>query len=250
MDWVKYFTIDNNDLSLKINDNFHNAYCDRFIDGKISHIGYCTNGIKHGPSYQFNEKGQIINKENYVFNKLQGIQYQWYNNGHIHAIENYVNNVDSIGGIDDEYYHSSQYQWYRNGQIHSIKNCNYGELHGWQYQWYRNGQIFDMKKYCNNRCHGLHYRWYETGPLYNIQSYLNDELDGMQYKWHENGQICCMEQYVNDKKTDNMHYYWDDNGKFGYTPEHHKYHHIHITYLFNNDIYDDVNDYIDNLDEI
>jgi antitoxin component YwqK of YwqJK toxin-antitoxin module len=91
----------------------------------------------------FNKDNVRIEEKNYKNGKLEGKQYDWYENGKLKYDENYKN-----GQLKYEYNYKNeklegkQYEWYQNAQLEFESNYKDGKLEGKQYSWYENGELY------------------------------------------------------------------------------------------------------------
>lgn len=125
MDWIKYFAIDIDEHSLKINEVvyilyekhicFHTCKIKCSDDNDSSSSNSDSNII--GPAYnavlyKFHKNGRIKNITNFICGIQQGARYNWHNNGSLENIEYYSNNK----------LQTREYQWDMNSKLWIVEN--------------------------------------------------------------------------------------------------------------------------------
>ena len=110
-----------------------------------------VDGIRHGMTWWFNEKGDVKSKVNFKEGKENGIYTSYYDNGKEKLIVEYVNGQK----------HKIQKIYYDNGQLGSEVNYNMGRREGlmteWDYEGFKSSEVLykhnykvGLKKYFNH----------------------------------------------------------------------------------------------------
>lgn len=175
---LKYIGIDN---SLQLDDKFYSI---KWYDNgqrqikikKLKSTSFVTGWHRSGIVYV------IYNTNNCL---VHGIHFQFYENGNIQCLSNYIN------GQKNGLFTS----WYANGDIHRMVNYKHGKMDGLYRSWYPNGQLRLQTVYKD----GLHHYDQNTGKF----SYL---------KWHPNGQLHTGANYEYGEMY-GLYKQWDENGK-------------------------------------
>jgi antitoxin component YwqK of YwqJK toxin-antitoxin module len=107
--------------------------------------------------------------------ELDGMQYNWHDNGKPFVECSYVNGKKD--GI--------QYDW--NDEYTAKWNYKFGKLEGRQYSWWTNGNKMSEFNYKNGNKDGVQYSWYKNGKPLAIENYIDGVQKGTQYSWDEKG---------------------------------------------------------------
>ena len=184
-----------------------------YIDGKLE-----------GLQWECYENGQLKFEKNYTGNQINGYQREWYENGQLNYEKCYKENkLDSIyrkwlrsGQIDfEEHYvngklNGLQKKWDINGQLEIERNYKEGALDGLYREWYENGKPETERNYKADKLDGLYIRWNSDGRILKKNNYKEGIKDGLQQEWFANGQL-YMECLINDGSILNKKC-WDQDG--------------------------------------
>jgi antitoxin component YwqK of YwqJK toxin-antitoxin module len=159
---------------------------------------------KEGPTICFYKKNSIKKIENYKQNKLHGTVTEYYPNGIIQSISEYID------GHQETYkeYHS-------NGVLHrSIIYVNNWIADGHYVEYHNNQQQKRIFTIMNRQRFDEYREFYPNGQEQIICFYNeNEKLNGEMRTYHDNGQLKSLETYINGNKHGRCEYFYK-SGRF------------------------------------
>lgn len=103
----------------------------RIEEGPLRATFYRKNGVLHGPSTYFSEKGQVLSKTWYFEGKKVGKLVRYYPNGQLYAIERYIDGKP----------HNLQEYFYLDGSKKTLISYQNGVYHGETILYWPDGKI-------------------------------------------------------------------------------------------------------------
>ncbi len=131
----------------------------------------------------YNNNKNIMKKITLNNCKLEGLYETFYEDGNIHIVCNFKNNLKH--GLYEEYF--------QNGQKKYERTYIHGKLNDVSYEWSESGLLKSEIHYKHNLTHGSHKIWYPNGALKMDLYFINGVQEGIQTSYNDNGSIqyCC-----------------------------------------------------------
>ncbi|MFC1743061.1 S8 family serine peptidase [Candidatus Riflebacteria bacterium] len=205
--------------------------------------------IHHGPEKEFNEKGQLIEENNWKNGKKQGWCKRYFPNGQVEEKTYFkwdLMNGKSIryhenGKIYEVYHfknnkeHGAYKKFFESGKMEYQGEYNKGKISGHWLQLSESGKKVEDSNYLKGKRHGLLTKYDEDGrkdkqtnyknglkqgkevtywnnKIHIVSNYKKDRLHGEEKLYHQNGKMSCSRSYKNGLEHGTTRSY-DEKGK-------------------------------------
>jgi antitoxin component YwqK of YwqJK toxin-antitoxin module len=176
----------------------------------------------------------------YINGKKSGTHNDWFENGQIKSIENFVIRECYCSGdgsfqafkYENSYKEGVCKEWYKNGKlafegIYYLTSNHTGyngdirfdeSFNGVTKGFFENGLLAEVALYCEGLRNGLTIGYFDTGEIEYKYHFINDHQDGVQKDWYKNGQLKRKHFYISGTKNslhsfqDGQQLDWYENG--------------------------------------
>ncbi len=164
----------------------------------------------------YNSKGDLIEKQRFNNDVLNGISTIWFANGVKANEANYSNGkLSGLLKTWNEAKDLREQSTYANGVRGNATEWTYfadskmrSETHfinqskeGVKTTWFSSGQMNSKVNYENNIRHGVETRWHENAQMSSKTTYVVGKVDGASTNWHPNGTISSENVYTNGRHS-------------------------------------------------
>ena len=164
------------------------------------------NGQKHGLYEEFNSKGLIKTRGEFIRDRKNGM---WENFVYRANKKSSYSEINYKNDVNEE---EKRIFWYDNGYKYKVEHYRDGKLQGPFTVWYENGKKMHEDFYDNGKENGLFTSWYESGKIKSKESYRDGKLQGPFTVWYENGKKMHEDFYDNGKEN-GLFTSWYESGK-------------------------------------
>jgi antitoxin component YwqK of YwqJK toxin-antitoxin module len=183
-------------MNMGIREGPYNEYYESQDDSEkeLSVRGYYLNNLKHGEFYKYAYSkcpyskyvNGICSIENYINGKKNGISVQFHENGNIHFLYTYQDDLkhgySSMHNIDGTIV---QECYYNNDNIHGERKS------------YWNGRLIKLFVFVHGKLNGISQTFWDTGELKTAGFYINGLAEGEHYQYYPNGEVSAKFIFVN-----------------------------------------------------
>lgn len=174
-----------------------------YSDGKTIRSKYQidTQNRIQGIREDFNTKGNLETRANFINGKLDGLYEEYHWNGNLKEKKTVkIDKSLGIYGLVESYYESGELKG-RANFINFINSRFYPRLNGEYFEYYRNGNLVFKKNYVNGEMIGLQEFRYENGTLKEKYFINSSGIQGPYISYFEDGQIAKKCQYIDGRYT-------------------------------------------------
>lgn len=158
-------------------ENNHKTY---FEDGTLREVIAMTgDSLRNGPYIRYNNKGNVIEKANYLNDKLNGERLLYFSDTEQVEIEEHY--------VDDAF-------------------------HGVYKTYYPSGKLELEFMYENNVLTGISKKYYENGNIQEVINFVGNEENGTFTEYHDNGKPEWKGTYMNGENEVGLLENFDENG--------------------------------------
>jgi antitoxin component YwqK of YwqJK toxin-antitoxin module len=144
---------------------------------KLKVQNYDDSGNYDGIVEEYNNKGQILNRQNFKGGKRDGAFEYYFKDG----------SKKMTGEYRNEKLHATVSEWYKNQKRKSIINYSEGKKDGNEEIYSENGQITRKASYINDKLDGKLTEYYTSGKPRTISEYKNGKVNGKYTTYYKNG---------------------------------------------------------------
>ncbi|MGA8164024.1 MAG: 6-hydroxymethylpterin diphosphokinase MptE-like protein [Waddliaceae bacterium] len=169
-------------------------YRSYYPNGAIKGEQYYREGVLHGPSTFFDEKGNLMSRCWYVNGVKQGKARLYDYSGGLHSLTRYRNGV----------WDGKQEFFYPTGVLKTELNYRMGSLHGEVILYYPNGIKKRELRFSEGKRCGTEMLWNYGGMKEQEIHYDNDQPVGKACAWHGNGRLAREIVYGTEGKPESV----------------------------------------------
>lgn len=171
----------------------------------VATVSFNDQNLKSGPAkqYYWSDDSPLKIEENFINDKLEGEVKEYYENGNISYIGNYVNG-ERTG--------SWQYFYLDDNKLYSKSNYVNDKLEGTYQRFTKDSTLLITCNYSNDKLHGPYESYSDDGNLIYKGVYVKGEPDGEWINNHKNGKLYQKKKWDNGKLIDVFACY-DEKGK-------------------------------------
>jgi antitoxin component YwqK of YwqJK toxin-antitoxin module len=170
-------------------------------NGQLISEQFYQEGLLHGPSSFFNQKGALLALHWFLRGKRVGKAISYTSGGKISSIYRWQEGV-----LDGK-----QEAFYSNGQFKSILQYSVGKLHGDVLLYYPSGELKRELAFDSGKRHGFERLWNESGQLTIEAEYDQGKPKGVARQWYANGQLAFEISYDQEGLNGTVRE-WDEAG--------------------------------------
>jgi antitoxin component YwqK of YwqJK toxin-antitoxin module len=155
------------------------------------------------PKYEIvrDENGIVVRKCELKKGVRHGKCYDYYPNGNIRGIINWIDGVHEGETIE----------YFENGSVKSVSMWKDGKQHGKLVEYFENGKINATSMWKDDKMEGECVEYFENGNMKSKAIWKDDKLNGECVEYFENGEIRVISFFINDQLIEKGVY--DETGR-------------------------------------